>query len=377
MRIKRAVRRAAAKVLRNHGDLKRLAIAAEDTFERCRHSAAEVFPLLIRPRPQLLMIAVTANCNARCIGCRYGRDFMPGHELSWPTTRDLLDDAADLGYDRVRFYGGEPLLHPDLPRMVEHAVTRGLKPYVTTNGVLLGRRLDDLFAAGLRDITMGIYGIGDAYDRYVQRQGLFARVESSIQCVRERYGMQVDLQMNWLLMRPTCSVDALRQAYAFARAYDMSLQVDLIHYSLPYFTEGPDRQLQFRPADRSAIERVTDELLDLQRSDPMRIRHSPEGIRAMPDWLILGPAMRVPCTAAEMVWVGPDGTVQMCYVTFRLGNLHDKRFRDIAFNSTHCAAARDAFALNCPNCHCSADRRVLRHAPTRQRYARHAASLCP
>jgi len=283
-------------------------------------------------------------------------------------TRDLLDDASDLGYRRVRLYGGEPLLHPDLPRMVEHAFSRHLKPYVTTNGILLKKRIDHLFAAGLRDITMGIYGVAEFYDRYVQRRGLFAQVESSIQTVRERYGTQVELQMNWLLMRPTCSVEALHQAYTFAQRYDMSLQVDLIHYSLPYFTEGPNRELQFTAADRPAIERVTGELLALQRSDPDRIRHSPEGIRAMSDWLILGSAMRVPCTAGEMMWVGADGTVQMCYVTFPLGNLHQQRFREIAFTEAHRAAARDAFALNCPNCHCSADRRVSRHAPTRRRY---------
>ena len=368
-RIRNAARRAVAGVLREHRDVRRLAIAAEDAVERYRHRAAEVLPMLIRPRANLLMIAVTANCNASCVGCRYGRDFMPGHQLSLTMTRDLLDDASDLGYQRVRLYGGEPLLHPALPQMIEHALSRDVKPYVTTNGVLLRRRIGELFAAGLRDITMGVYGVGRFYDRYVQREGLFAQVESGIQAVRERYGMQVDLQMNWLLMRPTCTVEALHEAYAFAQRYDMSLQVDLIHYSLPYFTEGPDRELQFTAADRPAIERVTSELLVLQRADPDRIRHSPEGIRAMPDWLVLGPAMRVPCTANEMMWVGPDGTVQMCYVTFPLGNLHETRFREMVFTAAHRAAARDAFALKCPNCHCSADKRVSRHAPTRQRYA--------
>ncbi len=51
-------------------------------------------------------------------------------------------------------------------------------------------------------------------------------------------------------MRPSCNLrgPALRPL-AFARRYGLRVQVDLIHYSLPYFTEGPERMLQFRPQD--------------------------------------------------------------------------------------------------------------------------------
>ena len=59
----------------------------------------------------------------------------------------------------------------------------------------------------------------------------------------------------------------------------------------------------------------------------------------------------------------------MCYVTFKLGNLHEKRLKDILFTPTHRQAARDAFALNCPNCHCGYETRTLAHRPTRSRYA--------
>jgi cyclic pyranopterin phosphate synthase len=80
--------------------------------------------------------------------------------------------------------------------------------------------------------------------------------------------------------------------------------------------------------------------------------------------------MRVPCDAHNMVWVGADGTVQMCYVTFRLGNLHEQRLRDMLFTATHREAARDAVAVNCPNCHCKYDRRVEKHSPSAKAYTR-------
>jgi hypothetical protein len=55
-------------------------------------------------------------------------------------------------------------------------------------------------------------------------------------------------------------------------------------------------------------------------------------------------------------------------VTFKLGNLHEKRLRDMLFTPAHLEAARDSFKLNCPNCHCAYDTRVLGHAPTRRMY---------
>ncbi len=342
---------------------------AENRLVSLRHSAAGVVPGVIRPRPYKIMIAVTADCNARCIGCRYGRDFMTGERLELSMVRELLEDAARAGFYSIRFYGGEPLLHPDLARMVEHCAGLSMRPYVTTNAVLLERRIDELVAAGLRDVTVGFYGVGRAYDEYVQRPGLFRRVERGIAAVRERHGERVQLQMNWLLMRPTASVEAWREALEFAERYDMSVRVDLVHYSLPYFQEGPERCLQFRPEDRGQIERVVEELLTVKRAQPHRIEHSLEGLRSIPDWLILGPEMKVPCTAYEMIWVGADGTVQMCYVTFPLGNLHRQRLRELLFTSTHRCAARDAFQLRCPNCHCSSNERVMRHAASRRKYA--------
>ncbi|MDP9145576.1 MAG: radical SAM protein, partial [Actinomycetota bacterium] len=126
--------------------------------ERVRHAIAPLIPSVVKPDPRHLEVAITAHCNLRCIGCKYGRDFMPGSQLSWEMAKDLLDDAKAAGFWDVRFYGGEPLLHPDLPRMVAHARSVGLGVYVTTNGILLKQRIDALYEAGLRTINIGYYG---------------------------------------------------------------------------------------------------------------------------------------------------------------------------------------------------------------------------
>ncbi len=343
---------------------------ADRHLDRVKSTAASVFPQLIRPEPRSLFISLTANCNLRCQGCRYGRDFMPGHQLPWSILRDLLDDAKALGFNRVRFYGGEPLLHKDLPRLVAYASKLGLRYWITTNGMLLKETIDELFDAGLRRITIGFYGVGEDYNRYVQRRDRFARLEAGVAYVRERYGMNVSMGLDWLLMRPTCSLSSVHETWRFAECYQVPIQVNLIHYSLPYFSEGKDRELQFRPDDRPAIERVVAELIRLKTIRPELIVQHPIALRAIPDWLTKGPNMRLPCHSYRLIWVGPDGTVQMCYVTFKLGNLHDKRLAEMLYTPAHRQAARDAFALNCPNCHCGYDKRTVSHAPSRRLYAR-------
>ncbi len=354
--------------LRSSARLQELAKQVENRVERYRHSVALLFPGLIRPKHYKIMIAVTSDCNARCHGCRYGRDFMASKRLSWPMLRDLLEDAAAAGFHSIRLYGGEPLLHPDLARTVAECRALGMRPYVTTNAALLDRRIDELVAAGLRDVTVGFYGVGKDYDDYTQRPGLFERVEQGIAAVRQRHGDLVQLQMNWLLMRPTASVPAFREARRFAERYGMTMRIDLIHYSLPYFQEGEARWLQFQPEDRRRIELVVEELLRVKGEDSRLLQHSFEGLRSIPDWLLKGPDMKVPCTAYDMIWVGADGTVQLCYVTFRLGNLHETRLSELLRRPDYRAAARNAFQLNCPNCHCSSNERIMRHAASVRRY---------
>jgi cyclic pyranopterin phosphate synthase len=194
-------------------------------------------------------------------------------------------------------------------------------------------------------------------------------MERGIAYVRERYGMDISLTMGWLLMRPTCNLDAVKEMWRIAEKYSTAVGVNLIHYSLPYFTEGPNRELQFRIEDRAAIEEVVSELIRLKQLRPEILLQSVMALRSIPDWLLKGPAMNVPCDRYRLLWVGADGTVQMCYVTFVLGNLHEKRLSQMLFSSEHRQASRDAFQLKCPNCHCSYPKRIESHLPSRLRYS--------
>jgi cyclic pyranopterin phosphate synthase len=185
-------------MLRRHPRLKKATALLDVYVDVARHATATVLPQIIQPDPREIYITLTANCNLRCIGCRYGRDFMPGKQLPLSLVRDLLDDCKALGINNIRLYGGEPLLHKDLPRIVEHSVGLGLNTWLSTNGILLKEKVDDLYAAGLRTIAVGFYGTGEEYNLYVQRPDRYASMERGIAYTRDRYGMHMNLRLGWV-----------------------------------------------------------------------------------------------------------------------------------------------------------------------------------
>lgn len=338
--------------------------------ERMIGSLAKTWPSVVRARTERITIAITAHCNLRCQGCRYGRDFMPGAQLPLKIVEQLLEDAADARIPSVRLYGGEPLLHPDVVDMVKIATRLGVGCYITTNALTLDKKIEALHAAGLRKVTIGYYGEGSAFDAYVQRPGRYERLVESLENTRSMFGPEeLDIQFNFLLSRRSASIEAVDDMVRFADRFRASIHLDVVHYSLPYFQEGPARELQFGPDDLGAVDKVVRHLLRLKAQRPRLLTESAIALASITDWAIKQEEMRIPCDARKLLWVGADASVMLCYVTFPLGNLHQTRLRDILYKDAHHQAAQDAFQLKCPNCHCEAASRVEKHAPSFRKYA--------
>jgi len=108
-----------------------------------------------------LRLSVTDRCNLRCQYC------MPETDYVWLPREDVLhceeisalvDVFIDLGVDRVRLTGGEPLLRRNLRALVTMLASKpGLADLaLTTNGVLLAEQIEGLKSAGLRRVTVSL-----------------------------------------------------------------------------------------------------------------------------------------------------------------------------------------------------------------------------
>src|SRR5688572_7623451 len=105
---------------------------------------------------ELVSIEVTNRCDKACSFC-YNRSG-PGGETRWSAAEveALVTDCARHGVKAVSLGGGEPLQLPQLPEML--ARTEGkLFRSVTTNGLLLDERIDELVGARPDKVHVSIH----------------------------------------------------------------------------------------------------------------------------------------------------------------------------------------------------------------------------
>lgn len=118
-----------------------------------------------------LRISVTDRCNFRCTYCmpkeQFGadHDFLPRSALlDFDEIERLVRRFAEHGVRKIRLTGGEPLVRPRLPELVERiAGVAGIDDIaLTTNGSLLSQqRSRELADAGLSRVTVSLDALDD------------------------------------------------------------------------------------------------------------------------------------------------------------------------------------------------------------------------
>ncbi len=141
--------------------------------------------------PVLSELALTYRCNLACAfcyaGCTHG-----GLPAGWDEARTIstadFERALDIIHRDARcpsvsFTGGEPTLHPDLPRLVAHARGLGMKTNLISNGQALTRaKVGALVEAGLDSAQLSLEGAtADQHDGLVGRTGAFDRLWAGLE----------------------------------------------------------------------------------------------------------------------------------------------------------------------------------------------------
>jgi MoaA/NifB/PqqE/SkfB family radical SAM enzyme len=83
---------------------------------------------------RFMWLEITGRCQLSCIHCYAGSGPDGGHgTMTAADWERVIGEAAAAGVEMVQFIGGEPTLHPDLPRLVDHALAQGLEVEVFSN----------------------------------------------------------------------------------------------------------------------------------------------------------------------------------------------------------------------------------------------------
>jgi len=187
---------------------------------------ALAIPLLDRFNRQVtyLRLSVTDRCDFRCVYCMAeAMTFLPRSEvLSLEELAAIARAFVELGVDKIRLTGGEPLVRRDLPRLIRQLKTlEGLRELsLTTNGSRLQQQARELRAAGIDRLNISLDSLRADRFRAITRHGDLAQVLAGIESARDAGFTRIKL--NAVIMAGR-NDDEILDLVDFARAKGLDL----------------------------------------------------------------------------------------------------------------------------------------------------------
>jgi GTP 3',8-cyclase len=154
-----------------------------------------------------LRVSITDRCNYKCVYCRTGSEGAQFAELAMQDYLRMIRVFVNLGIEKIRLTGGEPLLRKDIVSLVAqlaelrtNSTAEPLDLAITTNGHLLAQMASPLAQAGLSRITVSMDAVDSAtFARVTRVPGSFERVLAGVRAA-QRAGLG-PVKVNCVLLR--------------------------------------------------------------------------------------------------------------------------------------------------------------------------------
>lgn len=138
-----------------------------------------------------LSFEIIQKCPNNCIYCSSNSDCKSKHIINYDTFKRTIDDAVDLGLERLCISGGEPILHPEIVEYVQYSKNKNLEVYIYTSGIdinylgcndsISSTALKKLKAAGLDKLIFNVQSSDEKiYDKIMGTTNCFNLMKNSI-----------------------------------------------------------------------------------------------------------------------------------------------------------------------------------------------------
>jgi hopanoid biosynthesis associated radical SAM protein HpnH len=134
--------------------------------------------------PLVLMLEPLHACNLTCTGCGRIREYSQTikEKLS---VEECLASVEECGAPIVSICGGEPLIYPEIGRLVRSILARRKHIYLCTNGMFIQKRLPEFRPSSRLFLNVHLDGLEQTHDRAVERQGVFKAAIEGIKAAKK------------------------------------------------------------------------------------------------------------------------------------------------------------------------------------------------
>ena len=145
--------------------------------------------------PKNIVLGVNNFCNLHCLMCdvgtgndetNFGGNLVGSKSKSMPIDLfRLIADQIATSYPETHlaFAFTEPLAWKPLGEALDYCKKKGLWSAVTTNGLLLPRRIEEITSGGCRELSVSLDGPAEVHDRIRRHVGSFAQAVAGIEAV--------------------------------------------------------------------------------------------------------------------------------------------------------------------------------------------------
>ena len=152
-----------------------------------------------------LRVSVTDRCDLRCVYCMKEKmQFLPRKDiLTLEEIERLCDNFIDLGVEKIRLTGGEPLVRNDIIKLIEKlnnkkSATNLKEITLTTNGTLLKKYAKQLKDNGVERINVSLDTINPEKYNQITR---FGNIEKVLDGINEAIDQDIKIKINTVIIK--------------------------------------------------------------------------------------------------------------------------------------------------------------------------------
>jgi hopanoid biosynthesis associated radical SAM protein HpnH len=134
--------------------------------------------------PLVLMLEPLHACNLTCTGCGRIREYETTIKQKL-SVEECVASSEECGAPIVSICGGEPMIYPEIGRLVSELLRRRRHIILCTNGMFIQKRLHEFKPTSRFFFNVHLDGLEDTHDRAVEREGVFrAAIEGIVAAKR-------------------------------------------------------------------------------------------------------------------------------------------------------------------------------------------------